>query len=493
MKLVKNILAIVPIFAFSACMVAPEYENPNQSIGEKEVLNFEKFSHDKGQWKTATPQDTLSRGQWYDVFKDPVLSEYMQSCKDDNPDIMSLYYKVQQAAEAAAITRSHLYPNASGSAYYFKNEVGDHSIVRPLGNAFEDWALGATLTWDADLFGRIRSILAASKAEAQSALMEYENALLSLQTKVAALYFSIAEMQSEIAVLKSTLKLRESQTKFVASRCEMQSASPADLERAKALQFSTAAQLTQLMESVDIAKNTMAALLGKTPSAIKIKVAPLKNNPPDIPLEVPSKLLERRADIAAAERMVFAANRRIGAANAAFFPTISITSSLGTESTAFSKLLNTSSFAWGVSPQIYIPLFQAGKLKAQKRAALAKHQAALQDYKSKVLNAVKECENALAKSSHTKQRSKQLLLAYNAANKADKITQEQYEAGVIDYFQACQSHAAALSAKLALLENRGKEYRNAVELIRALGGSWEFKAPEKSALENAQDIFEQSK
>lgn len=486
-KYLKQIAVLAAAFLPCACMVGPDYEKPDNS----EFVDFEKFANERGLWKNAAPRDEAARGEWWEIFGDAELSKYMRECAENNPDLKSLFYRVEQARENAGIKRGALYPSAGIAGDWFRTEVGDHSIVRPLGSRFEDWAVGAALTWDADLFGRIRSVLAASRADAQAAQNEYENALLSLRTQFAALYFSLREFEAEKILLEKTVKIREAETKFVRDRFEMQTATESDLQRATEQEFSAKAQLTDMLERIALAKNLAANLLGTTPSKLEISPAPLDGVAPEIPRVLPSELLERRADVAAAERAVCAANYRIGAAQAAFFPTVSITSSLGTESTAFSKLLNSSSFAWGVSPQIYIPIFQAGRLSAQKRVALAKHKESLEKYKSVVLKAVRETEDALAKVSLAKKRVSERELAAVAAAKVEEIAQTQYECGVADYFQASEAHRYALMNKLALIKSRGDEFRAAVELVRAVGGSWTPEKPEESGvLERAKRAFE---
>ena len=493
----RNAAVCAAVFAACAagCMVGPDYESPDGTAA-KEILDFENFANSPD-WKTAAPADAKPRGDWWETFGDVRLSEYMRRCADDNPDVKSLLFKVEQAAANAGIKRGVLYPNAGVGADWFKTEFGDRSLFTPLGGRFEDWAIGATLTWDADLFGRIRSVLAASRADAAAVALEYENALMSLRTKVAALYFTVRELEAERVLLEKTVATRAAETKFVADRLDVQAATQADLERARFQELSTRARLTELLENLELSKNLLSNLLGTTPAKLELSAEPLGGVPPEIPQAVPSELLERRADIAAAERAVCAANYRIGAAQAAFFPTVSITSSLGTESTAFSKLLNSSSFAWGVSPQVYIPIFQAGRLSSQKKVAIAKHGEAVEKYKSVVLKAVREAEDALAKVAFAKRRARESELAAVAAERADALVSEQYDAGVIDYFQRCQSHSAALEARLAAARALGDRYRAAVELVRALGGDWRKSAEggsdKRNVLERALNTFEKSK
>lgn len=463
--------AAVAAGALAGCMMNPDYEDPAQTEQIRAATDFENFENAPDEWKKASPRDAEERGDWWSAFGDATLSEFMELCAKNNPDVKSLLFKTEQAAEYAAMTRSALFPHAGAGADYFKSEFGNRSLFTPLGSRFEDWAIGATLTWDADLFGRIRSTLEASRAEAQALEMQYQNALLALRTKTAALYFTYRELQKQEKILEKTVDIFRAQTRFVEDKVEMQAATLADAERAKAQEYSAMAKLTEITQRKILAKNILANLLGTVPAKLDIPPQTGEFKFPQSPAAVPSTLLERRADIAAAERQVCAANYRIGAAQAAFFPTISITSSLGTESTAFSKLLNSSSFAWGVSPQIYVPIFQAGRLCAQKRVALAKHKQSLEDYKSAVLNAVRETEDALAKTSLSKRRHAEVAAMAKAAQNAESMVKSQYEEGVADFFQLCEANRAALSAKLALEDAAAERLRAAVELVRALGGA----------------------
>ena len=471
MKTFFSTILFAAAAALAGCMMNPDYQSPAQSEQIRAAVDFENFENAPDEWKKASPRDTDERGDWWAMFADDTLSRFMVLCAENNPDVKSLLYKSEQAAEHALMTRSALFPHAGAGADYFKSEFGNRSLFTPLGSRFEDWAVGATLTWDADLFGRIRSTLEASRAEAQSVELQYQNALLALRTKTAALYFTYRQLQNQEKILEKTVEIFKAQTRFVLDKVEMQSASQADAERAKAQQYSAMSRLTDIAQKKAAVKNILAALLGTVPA--KLEMPPQKSGfkSPQIPAAVPSALLERRADIAAAERQVRAANYRIGAAQAAFFPTISITSSLGTESTAFSKLLNSNSFAWGVSPQIYVPIFQAGRLCAQKRVALAKHKQCLEDYKSAVLNAVRETEDALAKTSLSRRRYAEISAMAQAAQNAESIVKIQYEEGVADFFQLCEANRAALSAKLALEDAAAERLRAAVELVRALGGA----------------------
>ncbi len=461
---------LLPVLFVSSCMVGPDYESPDATIGAAE-LDEPDFSNSGGIWKMAEPSDRLSRGQWWEIFGDERLNFYMEKCRSDNPDLKSLFYKVEQARENACMSASRLYPHAGGGAGYLRAGLSDRSVFSQLG-VFDDWITGASLTWDADLFGRIRSMLHAQRANAQAMLDEYENMLLLLQASTASAYFTLRELCSSRDILKEAVEARSREREFIGKRVAMKTASDTDLQRAVEQEFSALAQLSELDEKIALVKNYLANLLGSSSLKMRIEADGLVGDPPQIPKAVPSELLERRPDIAAAERRACAANSQIGAAQAAFFPTVSITGAVGVDSTAFSKLFNASSFAWGVSPQVYIPIFQAGRLVAQKRLALAKHKQALEDYRSVVLKAVREVEDSLVRVSQLQKRYEYRKTACQAAKKVEAYTQAQYELGAVDYFAASQAHRYSLMNELALMEIRGERYRATVSLICALGGSW---------------------
>lgn len=451
-------------------MVGPDYKNPNETIGTSELFVPE-FKNSHKEWKVAQPQDNYKKEDWWKIYKDEHLNKMMVDCREKNPDLKSLFYRLEQARECACMTESQLYPWIGGNADYFRFQQSEHGVFPNLG-VNDDWIAGASLTWDADLFGRVRSMLRAERANAESLLNEYENMLLVLRAQVAQNYFSLKQFEAERRLLLRTVEIRKSETEFIRAKVEVRSSGDVDLQRAIQQEYTTRDELTETENKIAVTKNYLANLLGTSAMKIDLKGGAFSADVPEIPKAFPSELLEHRPDIASAERKVCAANWQIGAAQAAFFPTVTLTSALGTDSTAFSKLTEASTFSWGISPQIYIPIFQAGRLIAQKRVALAKHKQTLEEYRSTVLKAILETENAIASSEHLKRRFDERNIASNAAKKVEDYTQAQYEAGLVDYFAASEAHRYALMNELVCLRLKGERYRNSVSLIKALGGSW---------------------
>lgn len=469
-NLLQKIFILGASITLGGCMVGPDYDSPDKTMGA-ELLDFPDFTRAGTNWKQANPADIFMRGKWWNVFADSQLDSLLEKCRAENPDLKSLYYKVEQARENACMTRAQLFPHLNGNATYMRLQQSDYGIL-PSRGVFDDWITGAAITWDADLFGRVRSMLNSDRASAESLRDEYENMLLLLQSQTAKAYFTLCELTQQTRILEKTAEMRKGETAFIRNRVEMGTAGESDLQRALQEEHSTLDQLAQTRTAVALAGNMLSYLAGTTPSKLKFTGAEFPSRLPQIPSTIRSTLLERRPDIAAAERRVCAANYKIGAAQAAFFPTVTVTSAVGVDSTAFSKLMEAGTFSWGVSPQIYIPIFQAGRLLAQKRVALAKHKQVIEEYRGVVLKAVKEVEDSLAVAEFLAERQYQRAAAAEAARRLETLTQQQYEGGVVDYFSASQAHRFALINELECAKIRGERFRNCVDLIKALGGGW---------------------
>lgn len=476
-----NILFFGMAVALAGCMVGPDYVEPSVGALESD-LKAEHFFRDEGLWKEAVPADSLPKGDWWSVFGDAQLDSLLKQCRENNPNLSAAFYRVEQARENARMEKSQLYPWLSGNGSF--ETVNPSKNVAQSSGSYEKWTTGFGLTWDLDLFGRIRSILEADIADAQAELDAYNNLILSMQTSVANSYFTIRQYRSEIELLDRTLNVRKEQTDLVRRRVELDFASELDLQRAIQQECDAAAQLAALQRSLALEKNNIAILVGTTPSKLNIKIEPLGEVLPKLPAAVPSQLLERRPDIAAAERAVYAANARIGAAHAGYFPTVSISANTDLSANKIEKLVNSSSFAWGISPQIYIPIFQAGRTYAQKQVALAAHKETLENYKAVVLNAIGEVENALSEINNLRVEYKKRIDVTNASLKVQELTIRQYELGFVDYFSVSDAQRQALIDEREQIALRGSRFRACVNLIAAIGGGWQLNDEEqREALE----------
>ncbi len=463
------ISAITAAAALGGCTVGPDYVPPSNDFVNKE-LSEAHFYRDENLWKEAAPADSLPKGDWWTVFNDPVLSGLLEQCRRNNPNLLAAYYRVEQARQSARMDAADLYPQAGGEASFARTE-GSRNFRGS--SRYDRWLAGLTFTWDLDLFGRVQSIVESDAALAQSSYDLYNNLILSMQTQVASTYFTLRQYTSEVDLFIRTLDTRKKYTELVRRRVKLDFASDLDLQRALQQEYEAAAQLATVERQIALAKNQLAILVGSTPAAFVFKDAPLADELPKLPEAVPSQLLERRPDVAAAEREVYAANARIGAAQAGFFPTVSISANTNLEANNIDKLVEANSFAWGVSPQIYIPIFQAGRIYAQKQIALAAHKETLENYKATVLNAIGEVENALADINYLEREYDKLSAVTKASLRVQDLTITQYELGSVDYFSVSDAQRQALLNEREQLRLKGDRFRACVNLIAALGGGWQ--------------------
>lgn len=464
-----NAAFAVSVFGLAGCMVGPDYVAPTFKVAENELLK-EHFYRDESLWKTAVPADSLPKGNWWEIFNDADLNALLKSCRENNPSLKAAFYRVEQARETALMDQSQLYPWVNGNASFTR--TGSSKNTRTNYGTYDKWTSGFGITWDLDLFGRIRSIIESDVAEAQASLDAYENLILLMQADVAAKYFTIRQYSSEIELLKRTLNVRKEQTQYVSRRLKYGEANDVDMQRAFQEEYEASAQLAAVERQMALARNNIAILIGVLPSQLVLKTAPLSDTLPKLPAAIPSQLLERRPDVAQAERKVYAANARIGAAHAAYFPTVSFTANTDLSAEKIEKLINSSSFAWGISPQIYIPIFQAGRIYAQKQVALAAHKETLETYKATVLSAIGEVENALSQINYLDREYQKRTDVVNASLKVQELTQKQYDSGYIDYFSVSDAQRLALANERAQISLRGDRFRAHVNLVAALGGGW---------------------
>ena len=463
------------------CVMIPEYEHPNSALPDY-GLEAESFMYDKGLWKNAVPADELPKGNWWAVFNDDTLNKLISECDKSNPDIASAFHNVERLREAAFVSEADLYPHFGSSDYYMRDGRSIDFSPVPTGT-YNSWVVGLGTTWDLDLFGRIQSIVIKDRSLLQASYNMYCNLMLSLHARIASEYFFARQCESEVRLLEETLAVRKKQTEFVQKRRDLKFASKLDLSRAKVLEYEAASQLDSVKRQLDIAKNRIALLCGKSPSNFDLSCSPLSDDLPKIPKVFPSQLLERRPDIAAAEREVFAANAQLGADTAAFFPTVSITGDVGFKANKIDNLLQASSLAWGISPQVYIPIFQAGKLYAQKQADLEAHKAATEKYKSTVLKAIEEVETSLLNISNMEREyENRKQTSIHSAN-VQSYTQKQYELGLEDYFAVSDAQRQYLLYKREEIRLLGARFRAHVSLIMSLGGGWKSDVENPKAFE----------
>ena len=455
--------------ALCACTLEPDYKVPETPL-DSEAEQMKGFKYAEGLWTQAQPADEQLKGDWWKIFGDEELSALIKNCREKNPDLKSAFYAVEQARQKARMTEAELYPWAGANAGWTKTGTSKNEFSYR--GTFEDYRIGVGLTWDLDLFGRVQALVASQAADAQAMRAAYENTMLMLEASVANTYFAIRQFNSEIELLKDTVKVREKQVELVTNRAKAKYAHEADVKRAQQQYYEALTQLAGVEKQRDASANFLAYLTGEIPANLTATAKPIPEVLPKVPAIIPSQLLQRRPDIASAEREVYSANMKIGSAKSAFFPTVQITSSLDLASQDIADLVKGNSLAWGVSPRLYLPIFQAGRLYAQYQVALAQHQQATQKYKATVLNAIYEVENALSNIKHLETEYEARAKSAAASKAVEELTRKQFDSGVIDYFEYTDAERLDDDER-ERIRLRGEQFRSVISLVLAIGGGVE--------------------
>ncbi len=465
----KSRLTIGGIVAglLAACSLAPTYHAPVlQAVPEQ--------YKEAGAWMPATPADTQPRGPWWNDFKDPQLDELERRLSQSNPDLQAALARYQQ---------SHAISRQAFSALFPELDIGA-SVMRelPSANAPQEFpnpptadvfTTGLNLAWEIDLFGRLRNQAAAAKARAQASAADLAALDLSLQAELATDYFSLRGADSVVQLLNDSIKQYDTAWEQTRHRYDTGTAAATDVDQADTLRQNARAQLSAVLLQRAQLEHAIAVLLGEPPAAFSLAPAPLTAEPPALDTGLSSTLLQRRPDVASAERTVAAANAGIGVARAAWFPVISLQSAaIGFESVATSDLFSRPSRYWGIGPGVDLPLLDAGGRAALNRQARAAYDETVANYRKTALTAYQEVEDALASLHHLGDAQQADEAAAKSATSAAYHADQRYAAGVADYIEVTTTHTAALSAESAVLQAHTARMNAAVALVRALGGGW---------------------
>lgn len=467
-------LLILPLaaLAISGCSLAPKMETP-----KTETPAAFKEAGDKalGKWKAAKPLGEKDRGAWWTVFGDKTLNALQAEAKANSPSLKTAAARVAEARGLAGAGRADLLPNISLGGNGLRARGSDQLAG---GNADPSTLYTAKgfASWEPDFFGRIRDGAKALGETAEARQAAYNDALLSLQADVASLYYTLRALDAERLLLRSAVSVRAEGERIMNLRLKLGEARPDEAARATADLQSVKAELTGLDRRRSEAENALAVLLGRLPSSYTFPESPLAGTPPRVPPGLPADLLARRPDVSAAWHAMAAANARIGAARAAFLPDLTLTASDGFESSAIEKLFRWSANSWALGQAgalaLSLPVFDNGRRSGALDAARGAYDAAVGEYKGKVLNAFRDVEDALAAQRYLAAQIRQQEAAESAASRATNLARTRYKAGEADYFEVVESDRSSLAASRAAVRTRGDRFVAAVELIRALGGAW---------------------
>jgi len=424
------------------------------------------------QWKSAVPADQQGRGLWWTVFGDTKLNELEGRALQANQDLQAAAARVEQANAAAGLARSQFWPQAAVNAAVSRERYST-TTANPFPQAVAtDYSIPATLSWELDLFGRIRRLNEGARADAAASQALFESVRLSLTANAAVTYFSLQGLDREMLVVRESIGLRERELKLVSDRRRIGSATELDTARAETELATAQAEAEDLAVRRSALQNALSILVGQSASEFAIEPVERAGVAPLVPAGLPSDLLERRPDIAAAERNLVAANARIGVAKAAFFPTISLTGSGGVESADTGRLLSTDSRVWAFGPSLYLPIFQGGRNRANLDRSRAIYAENVAVYRQQVLTAVAEVQDALSAAWHLSLEASAQDRALASAQRSAALAQKRYDAGYVSYLDVIDAQRTELATEQASVQLSTQRLTTSVALIKALGGTW---------------------
>ena len=470
--------ALLLLLSFwSGCAVGPKYTRPTVQapVAYKEELPSQGQGAEG--WKRAQPADALARGKWWELFNDPQLDPLEERVNVSNQTIKAAEAQFRQARALVRANRSAYSPTVSAAPSVTKSHL---STNRSFGSSqqfstsqtFTDFQLPLDLSYEADLWGRIGRTLEASQASTQASAADLETVRLSLHAELAADYFQLRALDTEKQLLDETVDAYEKALELTNNRYQGGIASQADVSQAQTQLEATRAQAMDVGVQRAQLEHAIAVLVGETASTFSIPATATRFSPPNIPVGLPSELLERRPDIASAERHVAAANAQIGLAKAAYFPSLRFTASAGFESTQIANWLSWPSHFWSIGPALVQTLFDGGQRRAVTDQAKAAYDATVAAYQQTVLTAFQEVEDNLAAMQILSAEAKQQEAAVTAASRLLDISTNQYKGGVTTYLQVITSQAALLSNQRAVVDIAQRQMIANVSLIKALGGGW---------------------
>ncbi|RKP51988.1 efflux transporter outer membrane subunit [Pararobbsia silviterrae] len=450
----------------AGCSLAPVYQAP--------VVNVPTQFKEQAPWGKAAPADRLSRGDWWALAHDAVLSGLEAQVDKANPDLAAALARYDESSAYLAQTQARQYPNVGLGASVTNNRQSDTRPLRSSTQPSEYGAdtLGVELDYDFDLWGKIRNEVVASKDLAQASADDMESVRLSLHARLADAYFSLRGDDAQLRLLRDSEAAYSRALAIATHRFQGGIAPAEDMTRASTSLYTVRAQISDVEGQRALNEHAIASLVGVPASNFSISPDPAPLNFDAIPVDVPSTLLERRPDIAAAERRVAASNAAIGIARAAFFPDLTISPIIGFQSTGASSWLTAPNLFWTIGPALTQTLFDAGAHEAKLTAARAKLDESAAIYRATVLHAFQQVEDNLALLGKLRDEARSQDLAVSNARRTLELALDQYQAGAVSYLDVFDAQTAALDTARSAIDVRTRYLHASVGLVRALGGGW---------------------
>jgi NodT family efflux transporter outer membrane factor (OMF) lipoprotein len=462
-----GLLGFVALLLLCGCTVGPRYGKPTVPAPPE----YKELPPD---WKSAQPSDQVAKGKWWEVFQDQPLNTLEEQINVSNQTLKAAQAQFEQARAAVRINRSDLYPTVSGGVNATRNHLSKNRFngqLTPNAN-YTDLQLPVDASYEPDVWGRVRRSVEAARANAQATAADVENVSLSLHAELASDYFQLRALDAEEQLLRSTVDAFQKALDLTQNRYNGGIVSQVDVAQAQTQLETTRAQLVDLGVQRAQFEHAIAVLTGQAPANFNLPAAPLSKTPPVVPAGLPSELLERRPDIASNERRMAAANAQIGVAQAAYYPTITLTASGGFEGNSITNWFNGPSGFIQAGASAFETIFDAGRRRAITDQARAGFDQSVANYHQTVLSAFEDVEDSLAALRLLEDEARTQDAAVAAAQHSLALSNNRYKGGVATYLEVITAQSIALSDQRVAVQIAGRRMTASVSLVKALGGGW---------------------
>jgi multidrug efflux system outer membrane protein len=463
-RLSSHRLALLSLLALGACMVGPDYRKPETAT----PANWKNVPEASGQ-AAIDPR-------WWVVYADPTLNMLEEQAAEASPQLAAAVARVLQARAIARITDADLYPNVTLDPSASRSRQSGNRPIQPgfpvAPFVVNDFRVPLDVSYEVDLWGKIRRASESATAQAQAAANAFGVVQLTLQADLAQNYFAIRQLDAEYDILKRAIDYEKQGAELIRARLRGGASSELDVVRADAEVATNEAEMADVQRRRAELENALAVLVGKIPAEFKLPPNPLDIRPPPIPVGLPSELLQRRPDVAEAERLLAARNADIGVAQAAYFPSIQLTGGFGFESTDLSDLLKSGSRIWTLAAGASQPIFDGGRIRGNVDRAKAAYDENLALYRQQVLVAFQEVDTALSGLRLLTQQADAQSRAVSNSERAANISAARYRAGLVFFLEVLDAERTKLASQRLATEIQSAQLATSVGLIKALGGGW---------------------
>lgn len=453
------------VMLFAGCTVGPTYSRPTVASPMT--------------WKetAVTTNAIVLPPEWWQVFNDAELNALVAQAVEANQDLQRAVARVTEARALARVSKAELYPSISANGSYSRNRLSENRANLPQQDLeTDDLSTTFDLSFELDIWGRVRRSVEAAKAEASAVTTDLEVVLLTLTADVARNYYLLRSLDNEQQVIEATIALRQDAVRLQDSRSQAGLNNEMDLTRARTELANVEAEHHAVTRSRAQVEHALAVLCGQAPANFSVAAIRTSIVPPEIPVGLPAELLQRRPDVIAAEHNLVAANARIGVAKAAFFPTIKLTGAAGLASADLGTLVESPSRIWSIGPSIHLPIFEGGRNRANLKAAEARYEQDVATYRGAILNAFREVEDSLSDLCTLTAQAEAVNRASVSAHDTAALANERYQRGLSSYLEVVDAQRAALQAERQEAQLNGQRAISTILLAKALGGGWEREA-----------------